>query len=441
MQSQNGLSIVFYPAFPSTRKRLHTHTWPAVYESKIHHRINNINNNNTKNSPSSSSQQRQIHNHRQQGENNEQQQQQQQAIQCDYINIQQEGGGSGCIVAGTDGFSKVPHEIMMVIMDDLEVTDIISLSMVNRKLRAHTQDNYLWRQILLKQYGEVAIQDHNDRLLSLTSHRKGKWKCKPKQIPSITNWQKVYMGLSTVRIKTKTAFSRGRPGTFYRYRDFDIKDNEPSNNRIRQKQSSFNIEMTISNVPPGIYDVIWRMRIDKSLEKPIINFSTDIWLRHDIYLNSYEREAKYKYSPDPEELTKAFDKGWFHFRLPYQIEIAKIENSEDRRYQVHTGIYCYIEGLTKSSSVKGPFSVDNVCLRPHIPYDHCPTNNSLNHLSADNETLYSDYDCDSTDENFSITHNNSSNFSVDKNGFNRKRNSLRGLRKNHKRLSKILCVS
>src|SRR5436305_11348 len=47
--------------------------------------------------------------------------------------------------------------------------------------------------------------------------------------------------------------------------------------------------MTISNVPPGIYDVIWRMRIDKSLEKPIINFSTDIWIRHDIYLNSYER--------------------------------------------------------------------------------------------------------------------------------------------------------
>jgi hypothetical protein len=117
--------------------------------------------------------------------------------------------------------------------------------------------------------------------------------------------------------------------------------------------------MTISNVPPGIYDVIWRMRIDKSLEKPIINFSTDIWLRHDIYLNSYEREAKYKYSPDPEELAKAFDKGWFHFRLPYQIEIAKIENSDDRRYQVHTGIYCYTEGLTKSSSIKGPF-VSNI---------------------------------------------------------------------------------
>ena len=113
--------------------------------------------------------------------------------------------------------------------------------------------------------------------------------------------------------------------------------------------------MTITNVPPGIYDVVWRMRIDKSLEKPLINFTTDIWLRHDMYLNSYERESNYRYSPDPDELTKVFDKGWFYFRLPYQIEISKIEHSEDRRYQVHTGIYCYIESQTKSSSIKGPF--------------------------------------------------------------------------------------
>src|SRR5437016_2965705 len=124
--------------------------------------------------------------------------------------------------------------------------------------------------------------------------------------------------------------------------------------------------MTISNVPPGIYDVVWRMRIDKLFDKPIINFTTDIWLRHNIYLNSYEREANYRYSPDPDEIVKVFDKGWFYFRLPYQIVISKIdspkveqsdqsEQSDERRYQVHTGIYCYIDSLSKSSSIKGPF--------------------------------------------------------------------------------------
>jgi len=107
-----------------------------------------------------------------------------------------------------------------------------------------------------------------------------------------------------------------------------------------------------------------------------------------------------------------------------------------------TGIYCYTEGLTKSSSVKGPFSVDNVCLRPHIPYDHCPVSSNSNHTTADNEgeILDSDYDYDSTDENFSVTHKNSSSFSGTTYDGNRKRNNLRRLRK-HKKLSKILCVS
>ncbi|RIA84365.1 hypothetical protein C1645_742385 [Glomus cerebriforme] len=434
MQQQNGLSIIFYPTYPSTRKRLHIHTWPTEYESKIHNRMNNIiiNTKNLEHSSSSNSSQQ----NQQLKENVEQQ-----VIQNDDI-IQEEG--NNFVIAGNDGFSKVPHEIMMMIMDDLEVTDIISLSMVNRKLRAHTQDNYLWYQILLKKYGEIAIQDYNNRLLSLNHPRKGKWKCKPKQIPSTTNWQKVYMSLSTVKIKTKTAFSRGRPGTFYRYRDFDVKDNEPSNNRVRQKQRSFNIEMTISNVPPGLYDVIWRMRIDKFPEKPIIHFSTDIWLRHDIYLSSYEREAKYKYSPDPEELARAYDKGWFHFRLPYQIEIAKIEHSEDRRYQVHTGIYCDTEKLTKSSSIKGPFSVDYVCLRPHIPYNHCPISNNI---TAENEgEIFDDnyYDYDSVDGSFSVAHKNSSSFSVietlsGKSVGHKRRESLKSLIK-HKRLSKLLCI-
>ncbi|PKC06792.1 hypothetical protein RhiirA5_202269 [Rhizophagus irregularis] len=247
------------------------------------------------------------------------------------------------------------------------------------------------------------------------------------------------MSLSTVKIKTKTAFSRGRPGTFYRYRDFDIKkDTEPCNNKLRQKQRCFDIEMTISNVPPGTYDVIWRMRVDKFPEKPVNTFSTDIWLRHDIYLSSYEREAKFKYSPDPEELAKAYDKGWFHFRLPYQIEIAKIEHSDDRRYQVHTGIYCNTEKVNKSSSVKGPFSVDYVCLRPHIPYNHCPNDTDLNNIN-EGETIYDNDYYNSVDEgcNFNVI---DETISEDKSDDKKKRESIKSLIKHKKRLSKILCL-
>ncbi|CAG8576719.1 11685_t:CDS:2, partial [Funneliformis mosseae] len=323
------------------------------------------------------------------------------------VNVEQQQNDSITIIPGNDGFAKVPHEIMMNIMDNLEVNDVLSLSMVNRKLRAHTHDNYLWRQILLSQYGEIAIQNHQDKLL-LNNHRKGKWKrTKNKQIPSVPDWKKVYMRLSTVKVKTKTAFSRGRPGTFYRYRYFDHKDNEPSN-RIKQKQRSFNIEITISNVPPGIYDIIWRMKIDKSIERPIVHFSTDIWLRHDIYLNSYEREAKYKYSPDPEELVK------------YTLE----SNAT-------------LKILPKILPLK---SVEYVCLRPHIPYDDCPINNSdLN--GSEIVCNDADYDYDSMDESSSAVQNNSSciNSVIDCER-NTKRNSFGNLKKN-KRLSKILCVA
>uniref|UniRef100_A0A1D1YE94 F-box/WD repeat-containing protein A n=1 Tax=Anthurium amnicola TaxID=1678845 RepID=A0A1D1YE94_9ARAE len=430
MQQQDGLSIIFYPTFPSARKRLHIHTWPTQFES--HNRKDF-------DYSSFSNQQRQEQQIQLQREEEEESIK---LLQCDDDDDDKQEEIIDCVIAGNDGFSKVPHEIMMMIMNDLEVTDIISLSMVNRKLRGHTQDNYLWKQILIKKYGESAIENHNESLSS-SNPRKGKWKCKPKQIPSTPNWQKVYMSLSTVKIKTKTAYPKGRPGAFYRYRDFDIKDNDTCNNRLRQRQRYFNIEMTISNVPPGTYDVIWRMRVDKCPEKPIINFSTDIWLRHDIYLSSYEREAKYKYSPDPEELAKVFDKGWFHFRLPYQIKIAKIDNSDDRRYQVHTGIYCYTEKFTKSSSVKGPFSVEYVCLRPHIPYNHCPSNNDLNNFTAENEgeTLYDNDYCDSIGD-FSVARN--SNFSVcdetvDKSDDKKKRReSVKSLIK-HKRVSKLLC--
>lgn len=419
MQQKNGLSIILYSTL-STKKRLQFHTWTTCYYCKQHNRsliknkIDNIIEGGCSNQPPIQQQEGRV-------------------------NVEQQQNDSITIIPGNDGFAKVPHEIMMNIMDNLEVNDVLSLSMVNRKLRAHTHDNYLWRQILLSQYGEIAIQNHQDKLL-LNNHRKGKWKrTKNKQIPSVPDWKKVYMRLSTVKVKTKTAFSRGRPGTFYRYRYFDHKDNEPSN-RIKQKQRSFNIEITISNVPPGIYDIIWRMKIDKSIERPIVHFSTDIWLRHDIYLNSYEREAKYKYSPDPEELVKVFDKGWFLYRLPYPIEISKIENSEDRRYQVHTGIKCYTENITKNSSVKGPFSVEYVCLRPHIPYDDCPINNSdLN--GSEIVCNDADYDYDSMDESFSAVQNNSSciNSVIDCER-NTKRNSFGNLKKN-KRLSKILCVA
>ena len=60
MQQQNGLSIIFYPTFPSTTRRLHILTWPTQYETKVHNRDNIINTKNLDYSlPSSSRRQQQ----------------------------------------------------------------------------------------------------------------------------------------------------------------------------------------------------------------------------------------------------------------------------------------------------------------------------------------------------------------------------------------------
>ncbi|CAG8735678.1 14010_t:CDS:2 [Dentiscutata erythropus] len=343
MQQRDGLAIVFYPTSPS-RKLLQFHTWITEYDLKYHHSF-------TDTIPTASF-----------------------ATISSSQKTQEER-------IGKDGFSKVPHELMMIIMDNLEATDILSLSMVNKKLRAHTQDNYLWRQILIRNYGESVIKDEPKH-----TSRRLKWKrTKRNKQPQVEpNWQKKVLTNITEQQLLKSR------------RKLQFREESP-------------IEMTISNVPPGVYDIIWRMRIDKFLCRPVLTFATDIWLRHDIYLNSYERESKFKFSPDPDKLQEVFDKGWFHIRLPYKITIAKKDQFDDRRYQVHTGISCYAEDLPKSKSSKGPFSVDYVCLRPHIPYDHVENPPIIEHLENDYESLYSDneyYDYDArnvNDENFIIS--------------------------------------
>ncbi|CAG8755813.1 5544_t:CDS:2, partial [Racocetra persica] len=241
MQQRDGLAIIFYPTAPS-RKLLQFHTWITEYELKYHHSLTeNISTTSIASiSPPQKTQEERI--------------------------------------LGKDGFSKIPHELMMIIMDNLEATDILSLSMVNKKLRAHTQDNYLWRQILFRNYGESAIKDEPKHTCRKLMWKRTKRSKQPQVEP---NWQKVFMRLSTVKVSTKTAISRGKPGAYYRYRYFDHKANDFSRygNRIRQRQRSYEIEMTISNVPPGVYDIIWRMRIDKFSCRPTLTFSTDIWLR------------------------------------------------------------------------------------------------------------------------------------------------------------------
>ncbi|CAG8687008.1 7568_t:CDS:2, partial [Dentiscutata heterogama] len=174
MQQRDGLAIVFYPTSPS-RKLLQFHTWITEYDLKYHHSF-------TETIPTTSI-----------------------ATISSSQKTQEER-------IGKDGFSKVPHELMMIIMDNLEATDILSLSMVNKKLRAHTQDNYLWRQILIRNYGESVIKDEPKH-----PSRRLKWKrTKRNKQPQVEpNWQKVFMKLSTVKVSTKTAISRGKPGAYY----------------------------------------------------------------------------------------------------------------------------------------------------------------------------------------------------------------------------------
>jgi hypothetical protein len=87
-------------------------------------------------------------------------------------------------------------------------------------------------------------------------------------------------------------------------------------------------------------------------------------------------------------------------------------------------------------------SVDYVCLRPHIPYNHCPINNDLNNIN-ESETIDDNDYCDSVD-GYSVAHKNSSYNSVidetlsgDKS--KKRRESIKSLI-NHKRLSKLLCI-
>ncbi|CAG8522289.1 2599_t:CDS:2 [Acaulospora colombiana] len=316
MQQHDGLAVIYYPTVIS-RKKVYFQTWLTQYHLKRRHSFLD------------------------------------ESLNAQLISMlsRPPSSHSERSVVGRDGFSKVPHEIMMNIMEYLEPTEIISLSMVNRKLRAHTHDNYLWKQILLREFGETAIQEEPRQV-----NTKGKWKKSKsarKQVPTGPNWKKVFMRL--LNVSTKTAIFKGRPGSFYKYRNFDHKDND-----------------------------------------------------HNIYLSSYERESKFYYAPNPDDFSHVIDKGWFNFRLPFKVVISKKEHSDEYRYQVHTGINCDLEdeqnnGRNSSSITKnkGPFSVDSVCLRPHIAYDliraSSPTPEE-NHLLPDSLSAEIDHDSHVPDE-------------------------------------------
>lgn len=90
--------------------------------------------------------------------------------------------------------------------------------------------------------------------------------------------------------------------------------------------------------------------------------------------------------------------------------------------------------------------MDYVCLRPHIPYNHCPNDNDLNNIN-EGETIYDNDYYNNVDDGYSVVHENSSNFNVidetiseDKSNDKKKRESIKSLIKHKKRLSKILCL-
>ncbi|RIA87586.1 hypothetical protein C1645_777037 [Glomus cerebriforme] len=60
-------------------------------------------------------------------------------------------------------FTSIPHEIILIIIEylDYDAHDIAALSRVNRKLRYHTKDNFLWCKLCLKYFPDSLLELSN----------------------------------------------------------------------------------------------------------------------------------------------------------------------------------------------------------------------------------------------------------------------------------------
>ncbi|CAG8501849.1 8087_t:CDS:2 [Funneliformis mosseae] len=210
-----------------------------------------------------------------------------------------------------DNFMKVPHEIMLIIMNFLDGISLLNLSMANRKLRYHAQDNLLWLEVCLREYPVNMMGIVKDKKRTLVQDYK--W---------MDIWKEFDRKNYTFVFTEKENFAI--PNRWY---ESTSDENHPK--VIKTNHEFFELFVVFVSIYPGTYELIWEMKIGTIHEGCNFKFNTKV-----IDHNWNKILKTYSYKPKPEEFKKMSKQGWCNFKVPNKIVVEHEQHvkTEFRRY-------------------------------------------------------------------------------------------------------------
>ncbi|RGB34603.1 hypothetical protein C1646_742712 [Rhizophagus diaphanus] len=203
-----------------------------------------------------------------------------------------------------DVFTNIPHEIILIIIEylDYDAHDVAALSRVNRKLRYHTKDNFLWYKICL----EYFPADLSNKLQTKD------WMKKFKEL----YWYR-HKIIFAEKIESSKLISYGWRPKSGQFSDINIDRKHP--NIVRAIQESFDMDIRFESISPGIYEILWEMNIYNLLRAQRFQFITKIFHNNCDFTTIKE----YSDTPSPEAFKIISDRGWFTYRIPKRITIGQ----------------------------------------------------------------------------------------------------------------------
>ncbi|RIA87587.1 hypothetical protein C1645_777041 [Glomus cerebriforme] len=158
-----------------------------------------------------------------------------------------------------DNFMKIPHEIMLIIMYFLDGTSLLNLSMVNKKLRYHTQDNLLWLEVCLREYPVNIMGIIKDK----------------RRIPLVRDYKWIDIWKEFDR-KNYTYIFTEKENFIIPHRWYESTSDKNHPKTIKTNHEFFELFAVFVSIYPGTYELIWEMKIGKIHEGCNFKFNTKV---------------------------------------------------------------------------------------------------------------------------------------------------------------------
>ncbi|GES88127.1 F-box protein PP2-A12-like [Rhizophagus clarus] len=264
----------------------------------------------------------------------------------------------------SDFFSQVPSEIVVNVLSFLPAKDLCSISLVNKNLWSFIQDDYVWQSICINQFPVNYVSEELNKMIAEEYASRGS--NSEEQPVNIIN-KKLYKRLSRhisfmakERRITWLDIQQGG-GNYHHWRTLEDSQSEFGKIVFLDNVWWFDVMSTLKAVLPGIYDIVWRLKIKSENDIHDLNFSATVVEKIE---DGNEEMTIHEYNHTPQRSmfsSIARKKDWVEYRLPYNLVVPEREVIGDKLvyHDVHLKIFNY------SGFLKTGLWIDYVRLREH----------------------------------------------------------------------------